>query len=52
MKRKKTMSDQESFAVIGATIVDNFGIELPRELIGTSILKATEAYCKEKPERI
>lgn len=39
MKQKKTMSDQESFAVIGATIADNFGIELPRELIGTSILK-------------
>ena len=35
--RPRHLHDMESFAVIGATIADNFGIELPT--IGQSILE-------------
>lgn len=34
------LPDQDSFAVIGATIVDNFGVAMPEGTIGTSILQA------------
>lgn len=33
------LPEQETFAVIGATIADNFGVELPKNCIGASIAK-------------
>lgn len=33
------LRDGDSFALIGATIVDNFGLTMPKGTIGTSILK-------------
>lgn len=33
------MDDQKTFAVTGATIADNFGLEMPEHAIGTSILE-------------
>ena len=38
MNKEKTLRDQNTFAVIGATILDNFKIKQPAELIGTSLL--------------
>ena len=32
------LSEQETFAVIGATVADNFGVEMPKGAIGTSLL--------------
>ena len=32
------LEEQETFAVIGATIADNFNVSMLPELIGTSIL--------------
>ncbi|MGI6279212.1 MAG: phosphopentomutase [Acutalibacteraceae bacterium] len=32
------LPDQETFAVIGATIADNFGVDMPQGTIGTSLL--------------
>ena len=32
------LEDQNTFAVIGATIADNFGVEMPEGTIGTSLL--------------
>lgn len=32
------LADQETFAVVGATIVDNFGMSMPEGTIGTSLL--------------
>lgn len=34
------LPDQDSFAVVGATIADNFGVAMPDGTIGTSILSA------------
>lgn len=39
MKKKGKMEDQDTFAVIGATIADNFGVAMPEGTIGTSILE-------------
>lgn len=39
MRTARRLNDQESFAVVGATILDNFGLEKPEELIGTSLLE-------------
>lgn len=39
IKEGKIIPEQESFAVIGATIADNFGIKMPKDTIGTSILE-------------
>lgn len=39
MKEGGMLKEQETFAVIGATIADNFGIPMPEGTIGTSILK-------------
>lgn len=36
------LPEQDTFAVIGATVLDNFGLEMPEETIGTSLL----AYLK------
>lgn len=34
------IEEQESFAVIGATVAENFGVELPEGCIGSSVLEA------------
>lgn len=33
------LQEQETFAIIGATIADNFGVEMPEGTIGNSLLK-------------
>ncbi len=33
-----TLAEQDTFAVIGATVLDNFGLPLPENAIGTSLL--------------
>lgn len=38
MKEHHVLEDSDSFGVIGATILDNFGLEKPDDLIGESIL--------------
>ena len=42
MKTSGRIDDQNCFAVIGATIADNFGAAMPEGTIGTSILKQLE----------
>lgn len=39
MKGGKDLGEADTFGVIGATIADNFGVKMPRETIGTSILE-------------
>ncbi len=39
MKQGGALEEQETFAVIGATIADNFGIEMPEGTIGNTILE-------------
>lgn len=39
MKGTGALPTQESFAVIGATILDNFGLKMPKGTIGTSIFE-------------
>ena len=39
MKTGGTLSEQETFAVVGATIADNFGLEMPEHCIGTTLLQ-------------
>lgn len=43
MKTSGRIDDQNCFAVIGATIADNFGVAMPEGTIGTSILKQLPA---------
>ena len=38
MKRHGKLEDRDTFATIGATIADNFGVEMPDGTIGKSIL--------------
>ncbi len=38
MKGFGKLDDSETFAVVGATIAENFGVEMPKGTIGTSIL--------------
>ena len=38
MKEGGELKEQDTFAVVGATIADNFGIDMPEGCIGTSIL--------------
>ena len=33
------LEEQDTFAVIGASIAENFGVEMPEGTIGTSILE-------------
>ena len=33
------IQEQETFAVVGATVAENFGVEMPEGCIGTSVLK-------------
>lgn len=42
MKKGEVLEEQETFAVIGATIVDNFGLKLPEHCIGKSLLTVLE----------
>ncbi|MEG7530634.1 MAG: phosphopentomutase [Hungatella sp.] len=42
MKGGKRLPDADTFAVIGATVLDNFGLVMPEGTIGTSILKELE----------
>ena len=39
MKEAGKLEDQDTFAVIGATIADNFGVQMPENTIGTSVLE-------------
>ena len=39
IKEGRELTEQQTFAVIGATIADNFGIEMPTGTIGSSILE-------------
>lgn len=39
MKTGKEIAEQQTFAVIGATIADNFGVVMPVGTIGSSVLK-------------
>ena len=39
MKETSMLEEQETFSVIGATIADNFDIDLLPHMIGNSILK-------------
>ena len=38
MRGSGKLEDQDTFAVIGATIADNFGVQMPEGTIGTSLL--------------
>ncbi|MFR8548168.1 MAG: phosphopentomutase [Lachnospiraceae bacterium] len=38
MKGSGPLPEQDCFAVVGATIADNFGVEMPQGCIGTSLL--------------
>ena len=38
MKENGRIEDQDTFAVIGATIADNFDVKMPEGTIGASIL--------------
>lgn len=42
MKTSGRIDDQNCFAVIGATIADNFGVAMPDGTIGTSVLEQLE----------
>ena len=42
MKTSGRIDDQNCFAVIGATIADNFGAAMPKGTIGTSVLEQLE----------
>ena len=39
MKNGGELPEQDTFAVIGATVAENFGVEMPEGTIGTSILE-------------
>lgn len=39
MKNSGRLADQDNFGVVGATIVDNFGLNMPEGTIGSSLLK-------------
>ena len=38
MKGSGKIDEAETFAVVGATIADNFGVHMPEGTIGTSLL--------------
>ena len=42
------LSEQDTFAVIGATILDNFGLSMPEGTIGASTLELNEIYYTER----
>ena len=39
MKEGGLLPEQETFAVVGATIAENFNVKMPEGCIGESILK-------------
>ena len=39
MKESGRLEDTDTFAVIGATIADNFEVKMPENTIGTSLLE-------------
>lgn len=39
MEGGKALEDEDTFAVIGATVADNFGVEMPEGTVGHSILE-------------
>ena len=39
MKEGGRISEQETFAVVGATIAENFGVQMPEGTIGMSLLE-------------
>ena len=39
MKGSGSLGESDTFAVIGATIADNFGVAMPEGTIGTSLLE-------------
>lgn len=38
MEGGKDLGSADTFAVIGATVADNFGVKMPEGTIGTSVL--------------
>lgn len=42
MKRSGQLEEQNTFAAVGATIADNFGVKMPEGTIGTSLLGKLE----------
>ena len=44
MKENGRLEDQDTFAVIGATIADNFGVTMPEGTIGISLLSQLKQY--------
>lgn len=42
MKEGKDLGVSDTFAVIGATVAENFGVEMPEGTIGTSLLEALQ----------
>ena len=39
MKEGKVLPEQDTFAVVGATVAENFDLKMPEGSIGTSLLK-------------
>ena len=39
MKETGAIENQDTFAVIGASVAENFGVQMPEGTIGRSILK-------------
>ena len=39
MKETGSIENQDTFAVIGASVAENFGVQMPQDTIGKSILK-------------
>jgi phosphopentomutase len=39
LKHGGNLGEEDTFGVIGATVADNFGVEMPKETIGRSILE-------------
>ena len=44
MKESGGLEDQKSFAVTGATIAENFGLQMPEGTIGESLLGKIADY--------
>ena len=42
MKQTGLFEEQKTFGVIGATVIDNFGLKKAENMIGESILKELE----------
>ena len=42
------LEETDTFAIIGATIADNFGVEMPKNAIGTSILSKLQYNFERK----